>query len=271
MYPKVTQEEKDFARKKIEGIRKEILEGADFSIKAMQYSEDPGSYLEGGSLGTISRGELVPEFEAVAYKLKEGEMSDVVETPFGYHLILVDEKRGDKLKVRHILVIPKVTSADLDNVKNRMDSIVHQLRVDSLSWNNAVNAFSDDEQSKSVGGLMTNPKTGTQFFEAADVEGTIMLYLDKMKAGDYTDPISYSTVDKSGQTKKGYRIILLKSETKPHQASLETDYSKIQAAAKAAKQQKALENWIRLHKSNNYVHIDNSMMGCPQVQKWLSN
>ncbi|HWB62880.1 MAG TPA: peptidylprolyl isomerase [Chitinophagales bacterium] len=269
MFPKVTQEEKDFARKKIEGIRKEILEGADFSVKAIQYSEDPGSYLDGGSLGVIQRGELVPEFEAVAFKLKEGEMSDVVETPFGYHLIIVDEKRGDKLKVRHILIRPKTTQADMNTVKDRMDSIVHELRVDSLNWGDAVKKFSDDEQSKSVGGLMTNQKTGTQFFEKADVEGTLIFTLDKMKVGDYSDPLPYSSIDKTGETKKGYRIIWLKSETKPHKASLETDYAKIQAAAKTEKQQEALENWIKLHRSNNFVHIDSSMYGCPQVQKWI--
>ena len=140
MFPKTSEEEKEFAKKKMEEVRKEIVQGADFSVKAIQYSEDPGSYLEGGSLGVIQRGELVPEFEAVAYKLKEGELSDVVETPFGYHLILVDEKRGDKLKVRHILIKPKTTPADEKAVADRMDSILHQLRADSLRWKDAVSS-----------------------------------------------------------------------------------------------------------------------------------
>jgi peptidyl-prolyl cis-trans isomerase SurA len=133
MLPKVSEQEKEFARKKLEGIRNDIIQGADFSVKAIQYSEDPGSYLDGGNLGMIERGELVPEFEAVAYKLKEGEMSDIVETPFGYHLIIVDEKRGDKLKARHILIKPKVTRMDLAVIRERMDSILHQLQVDSLT------------------------------------------------------------------------------------------------------------------------------------------
>ena len=178
------------------------------------------------------RGELVPEFEAVAYKLKEGEMSDIVETPFGYHLIIVDEKRGDKLKARHILIKPKVTRADLAIVRDRMDSIVHQLRVDSITWREAVNMFSDDEPSKSVGGMMTNTKNGTAYFEKADIDGTLIFSIDRMKVGEYSDVLPHTVQDKTGEQKQGFRIILLKSESKPHPASLDEDYSKIQAAAK---------------------------------------
>jgi peptidyl-prolyl cis-trans isomerase SurA len=271
MVPKVNEMEKEAARKKIEGIRLEIIQGADFSIKAIQYSEDPGSYLDGGNLGMIERGELVPEFEAVAYKLKEGEVSEVVETPFGYHLIIVDEKRGDKLKARHILIKPKITRSDLNLVHDRMDSILHQLRVDSITWREAVNQYSDDEQSKSIGGMMTNPKTGTTFFEKADIDGTLIFSLDRMKVGEYSDVLTHTIQDKTGEQKQGYRIIWLKSETKPHPASLDQDYSKIQAAAKAQKQQEALENWMKLHRSKNYVRIDDSMTACPQMEKWLVN
>ena len=269
MFPKITAEEKEAARKKLEGIRKEIVDGADFSVKAIQYSEDPGSYLDGGSLGTITRGELVPEFEAVAYKLKEGELSDVVETPFGIHLIIVDEKRGDKLKVRHILIKPKISRSDLDAVQQTMDSILHQLRVDSLSWRDAVSKFSDDEQSKSIGGLMTNTKTGTTYFEKEDIDGTLVFSLDRMKVGDYSDVLPTTVQDKTGEQKQGFRIIWLKSESEPHKANLDEDYSKIQAAAKAEKQQKALAEWLKLHKSKNYVRIDDSMKNCPEMQKWL--
>lgn len=271
MYPKVSDQQKEIAKKKIEGIRNEIIQGADFSVKAIQYSEDPGSYLDGGNLGIIERGELVPEFEAVAYRIKEGELSDVVETPFGYHLIIVDEKRGDKLKVRHLLIKPKVTRNDLNSVQETMDSILHQLRVDSLSWREAVNAFSDNEQSKSIGGLMTNTKTGNPYFEKADIDGTLIFSIDRMKVGEYSDVLPAVAQERTGEQKQGYRIIWLKSESKPHQASLDLDYSKIQTAAKAEKQQKALEQWLKLHISKNYVRIDDSMKHCEQMKKWIVN
>jgi peptidyl-prolyl cis-trans isomerase SurA len=269
MFPKVSQSEKKRALKKIQDLRTEILQGADFSVKAIQYSEDPGSYLDGGNLGYINRGELVPEFEAVAYKLKEGELSEPVETPFGYHLIIVDEKRGDKLKARHILIKPKVTSSDLTIVRERMDSIAHQLKVDSLSWRDAVNQFSDDEQSKAIGGLMTNQKTGDSHFEKADIDGTLIFTIDRMKVGEFSDVLPHSAMDRTGETKNGFRIIWLKSETEPHKASLNQDYPKIQAAAKAEKQQKILEEWVKLHRSKNYVRIDDSMKSCPGMEKWV--
>lgn len=269
MMPKVSQREKDAARKKLEGIRNDIAQGADFSVKAIQYSEDPGSYLDGGNLGVIERGELVPEFEAVAYKLKEGELSDIVETPFGYHIMIVDEKRGDKLKLRHILIKPKITRSDLALVRDRMDSILHQLRVDSLTWRDAVRQYSEDEQSKSIGGMMTNTKTGTTYFEKADIDGTLIFTIDRMKVGEFSDVLPYSLPDRGNQAKEGFRIIWLKTETKPHAASLDQDYTKIQAAAKSEKQQRVLDEWMRLHRSKNFIRIDDTMKGCPQVAKWV--
>jgi peptidyl-prolyl cis-trans isomerase SurA len=267
--PKVSHTEKEFARKKLEDIRKEIIQGADFSVKAIQYSEDPGSYLDGGNLGLIERGEMVPEFEAVVFRIKEGEVSDVFETPFGFHIAIVDEKRGDKLKVRHILIKPKVTRNDLNATRDLADSILHQLRADSLSWRDAVRKFSDDETSKSIGGMMTNSKTGNTYFEKADIDGTLIFSIDRMKVDDYSDVLAYTMQDKTGEQKQGYRIIWLKSESKPHKASLEQDYSKIQAAAKAEKQQKALEHWLKLHRGKNFVRIDDSMKSCKQMEKWL--
>lgn len=268
MFPTVSDAEKKRARKKLEEIRKEIIEGSDFSVKAITNSEDPGSYLDGGSLGTISRGELVPEFEAVAFKLKEGELSDIVESPFGYHLIIVDEKRGDKLKVRHILIKPKILNSDLVIVKKSMDSIMHELRVDSLSWKDAVRQYSMEEQSKSIGGMMTNTKTGTTYFEKADIDGTLIFTIDRMKVGEYSDVLPFSSVERTGEPKQGYRIIWLKTETKPHKASLEQDYPKIQAAAKAEKQHQMLDNWVNLHLDRNFVRIEKDSYDCAEIERW---
>ena len=201
MYPKVTEEEKEIARQKIEKIRKDILGGADFSLQAILYSEDPGSASDGGNLGIIERGELVPEFEAVAYKLDEHKMSEIVETPFGYHLIMVDEKRGNKLKLRHILIKPKTSYTDLIAVKGKIDSVQHELSVDSMSFREAVSGYSDDEQSKLNGGLITNPKTQSTYFEKADVDGTLIFTLDRMKVGTYSEVLPYSFTDKTGEKK----------------------------------------------------------------------
>jgi len=268
MFPKVTDEEKEVARKKLEKIRKDIEGGADFSLQAILYSEDPGSASDGGNLGIIERGELVPEFEAVAYKLDEHKMSDIVETPFGFHLIMVDEKRGNKLKLRHILIKPKTSYSDLVAVKTKIDSIQHELSVDSMSFREAVAGYSDDEASKLNGGLITNPKTQSTYFEKADVDGTLIFTLDRMKVGTFSEVLPYSFTDKTGERKEGYRIIYLKSESKPHKASLDTDYSKIQSAAKQKKQLDELNKWISLNKGHIYIKIDDSYKNCGPLKRW---
>ncbi len=268
MYPKVTDEEKEVARKKLEKIKKDIEGGADFSLQAILYSEDPGSASDGGNLGVIERGELVPEFEAVAYKLDEHKMSDLVETPFGFHLIMVDEKRGNKLKLRHILIKPKTSYADLVAVKNKIDSIQHELSVDSMTFREAVVQYSDDEATKNNGGLLTNPKTQSPYFEKGDVDGTLIFTLDRMKVGTYSEVLPYSFTDKTGEKKDGYRVIYLKSESKPHKANLDTDYSKIQSAAKQKKQQEELNKWIMLNKGHVYIKIDDAFKNCEMMKKW---
>jgi peptidyl-prolyl cis-trans isomerase SurA len=269
MLPKVNEVQKEYTRQKLRKIRDDIQAGSDFSLQAILYSEDPGSAGDGGNLGVINRGELVPEFEAVAFRLNPGEVSDLVETPFGFHLIRVEEKRGEKIKVSHILLRPKTVSSDLTSVKSLMDSILHQLRVDSISFRDAVKQFSEEGPSKSNGGMMTNPVNGTNLFEKADIDGTLIFTLDQMKPGEFSEVLPYSAQDKSGELKQGYRIVYLKSETSPHRASLEEDYPKIQIAAKQAKQQNILEKWVKLHRDKTYIRLDDSVRSCPQVTKWI--
>lgn len=271
MLPKVSDEQKEIAMKKIKKIQKEIKEGGDFSLQAILYSEDPGSASDGGNLGIIDRGELVPDFEAAAYKLNEKQMSDVVETPFGYHLIMLDEKRGNKLKLRHILIKPKTNGADMARIHEKMDTLQSQLVKGDISLREAVKEFSDDEASKSMGGTMLNPKTGTPYFEKSEVDGTLIFTLDRMKVGEYSEVLPYTTMDKTGEQKQGYRIIYLKSESKPHKASLEEDYSKIQSAAKQKKQQDELAKWIALNKDHVYIRIDDEYKNCKLLQKWMKD
>jgi peptidyl-prolyl cis-trans isomerase SurA len=271
MYPKISDEAKQAAKQKLEGIKKEIENGMDFSLQAILYSDDPGSASDGGNLGMIERGELVPDFEAAAYRLNEGEISQVVETPFGFHLIKLDEKRGDRIKARHILIRAKLTNNDVLMVKERMDS-VHKLLVDKqISFREAVNSFSDDENSKSSGGMMTNPKNGTTSFEKADIEGGLIFTIDQLKVGEISEVLSITTPDRTGETKSGYRFIMLESETPAHRASLETDYAKIQAAAKNEKQSKELTKWIDLHKDNTFIKIDPEFNSCDNIKKWSND
>jgi peptidyl-prolyl cis-trans isomerase SurA len=270
MYPKVTDEEKLVAKRKIEKIKKDIEGGADFSLQAILYSEDPGSAADGGALPVSERGDLVPEFEAAAYKLDEKKMSDIVETPFGFHLIMLDEKRGNKVKVRHILIKPKTTYADIDRVKGKMDTVLIKLQSKALSFREAVSQYSDDEPSKALGGLMTNPKNGSTLLDKSEIEGSLIFTLDHMQVGDYSEVLPHNVPTKTGEEKRGYRILYLKSESKPHKASLETDYSKIHAAAKQKKQMDELSKWIGLNKGHFYFKMDPDYHSLTILKKWFT-
>jgi peptidyl-prolyl cis-trans isomerase SurA len=271
MFPKINEEQKRKSREKLMKIKKDIEDGADFSLQAILYSDDPGSSSDGGNLGYIERGELVPDFEAAAYKLNEGQISEIVETPFGFHVIKSDEKRGDRLKLRHILIKPKLMNSDVVLVQERMDSVLNLLRTKELSLREAVNKFSEDETSKSTGGLMTNPQTGSPYFEKADIEGSLIFTIDQMKVGDFSDVLTFNQVERSGENKTGFRIIYLKSETPAHRASLDKDFPKIQSAAKIEKQQIAMDEWIKLNKGNTFIKVEKEFENCPELDNWKNN
>lgn len=266
LLPKIGKEQKREARLRLEEIRKEIEKGADFTTQAVLYSDDPGSSSAGGDLGIINRGELVPEFEAVAFNLPENKVSEIVETQYGYHIIEVLEKRGEKIKVRHILVTPKVTGKELEFVRHKADSIHTLIKSKKISFDKAVSEFSEDAVSKQNGGIMQNPATGSQYFEASELDGQVAFVLEKLKAGEISDVTSYTAAD----GKRGYRILKLISESSPHRASLEKDYTKIKNAAQQAKQAEAMQKWILENKKDIFIKIDPSYTNCEAMQKWIT-
>ena len=165
--PPVNNAERARAIAKAEQILLELADGADFAALARKYSDDLGSARQGGDLGWTPRGTLVPEFEAVAYTLDTGEVSQIVETDFGFHIIkLIEPRRGNAIHARHILIKPHITEGDLDKARERLMEIRGYILSDSLSFVDAVKEYSDeDAQSYTNGGRMVNPKTGNTFFE----------------------------------------------------------------------------------------------------------
>lgn len=163
--PEVNQEEKAKALTKIRDLKKQLDEGADFATLARRYSED-GSARDGGYLGTTSRRSLVPEFEAVAYQLEAGEISDVVETEFGFHLIQLIQRKGLMIETRHILIRPQITEADRQLVKNKLEDIKKMVMSDSITFAQAVTKYGDKRVlSHSNNGRMVNPKTNNTFLK----------------------------------------------------------------------------------------------------------
>lgn len=264
MFPKKSNIQKELAKEKISSIRKRIVDGEEFETLALLYSEDPGSASKGGELGFMKRGQLVSEFEAVAFDLEEGEVSSVVETVYGYHVIQLIERLGQKVNVRHILVKVPTTSFELKKAKKDLDSIAVLIRNDSISFEEAVSKFSDDEQTKYNGGNLLNNRTGNYKFESTEIDPTIYFAIENMQVGDVSDPISYITQD----GKQGYRIVKLKSQTKPHRANLDQDYQKIQEMALLEKQKKIMDQWIKNKIKKYYISIEESESDCDNLAIW---
>ncbi|MDD4085696.1 MAG: peptidylprolyl isomerase [Bacteroidales bacterium] len=261
--PPISIDEKLKVKERLFDLRKRILEGERFSTLAVLYSEDPGSARKGGELGFYGRGELYPEFEAVAFTLKDGEISEIVETEAGFHIIQMIERRGEYVNVRHILLMAKVSPVALEKAKNELDSIAIQIRSGELSFEDAVEKYSDDE-AKGKSGLLLNPYTGSTLFEADDLDQQVSFVIDKLQLGELSDPVPMITEE----GKDAYRLLMLKRKTTPHKANLRDDYNRIQVWALQKKKQEAVDNWIREKSNSAYVRINENFTDCDFDYNW---
>lgn len=265
IYPEVNRQEKLKAYDKIQQVLERIEEGEDFGELASTYSDDYGSARDGGNLGWNSRGTFVPEFEAAAYKLEKGGISDIIETQFGYHIIQLIERRGNSINSRHILVKPELTDADIEKSMRLLDSVRLLVMHDSISFQQAVKRWSDDrEQSYSNGGRMVNPKSGDTFFEMADVDSDIFFAIDTIEVDEITQPIRFRA--RTGEPV--LRIVQLQSRSIPHKASLKEDYSKIQMAAKDSEKNQAFSDWIESKIRRTFIEVEEPYKSCANLQSW---
>lgn len=263
--PVINPEEKQKATEKLETIRQRILNGeATFEEMAQKFSDD-GSARGGGDLGWTRRGKFVPEFEAAAYKLEKDEISPVIESQFGFHIIQMLERRGNSIRVRHILIKPEITDSDLKLAKAHLDSIRHLIQIDSLPFSQAVKIHSNKEvQSYNNDGRMVNPVTGNTFFEIGDLDPDIYFAIDTLELNELSAPFEFR--DQTGEI--FFRIAQLQSRTSPHKANLALDYSKIQKAAIQAKQNESIAEWVREKIEATFILIDPLYDNCPSLAIW---
>ncbi|GAB4280818.1 MAG: peptidylprolyl isomerase [Marinilabiliales bacterium] len=266
--PKVSEEEKEKVKEKLKKFRERILNGEKFSTLAILYSEDPGTARKGGELGFISRTDpYAQEFMSVAFNLKEpGEVSRIVETEFGYHIIQLIERRGELINVRHILLIPKVSPEEKLKAKAKLDSILTLIKKDTLTFDEAAEKFSDDENTKLNGGLVVNPNTSETKFKLDELDFTTKYTIKDMEIGDISEP--FESVDYNGKTV--YKIIRLKNKIDKHKLNLDMDYQLVKNLALSEKKQEAIYDWILKKQQTTYIHIDDSYKNCPfKTGKWV--
>ncbi|MBK9488150.1 MAG: peptidylprolyl isomerase [Haliscomenobacter sp.] len=262
----INKEQKRVTMEKLEDIRKRIVEGKeDFAELAKKYSDD-GSARGGGDLGWAKRGKYVTEFEAAAYKLEEMEVSPVIETQFGFHVLQMLGRRGNSIHVRHILIRPEITDEDVDLGQRHMDTVRTLLIKDSISFSRAVKKYSDKNvQSFNNDGRMVNPTSGNTFFEVGDLDPDIYFAIDTMKMNGVSKPIEFR--DESGDY--FFRLVKLMSRTVPHKANLAQDYAKIQKAAIESKRNEIVNKWVEERIQKTFMLIDRQYEGCPNLAPWM--
>ncbi len=265
--PKVSAEAKQLAREQLESYRKRVLNGESMSVLAALYSEDPGSAKNGGKYENVARGMMVPEFESVAFKLKPGEVSEVFETPYGYHFIQLIARKGELVDLRHILIIPKIQNIDIFKAKQKADSIYNAIVSGNITFEKAAQLFSDDKDTKQNNGTMINPATASVKWEIEDIarlDQNLVVIFEKLSVGEITKPIQYTTPD----NKPAFRIIKLNNTTPPHRANIKDDYQKLSQLAQLDKQKKIIKKWIAQKTTSTYIRIDNSLYNCTFSPYW---
>ena len=257
-YSKISRAKKLETKQKLEDLKKRVEAGEDFEFLAKAYSQDPGSAKEGGNLGFWGKGAMVPEYEAAALKLEPMGLSEIVESPFGYHLIQLLEKKGNEYSSRHILIKPEAGEEDQAGAFYTLDSLRTALLGDSLRFEDAAKKYSEDKESANNGGFFLDPQTGTTRIATENLDPSIFFTIDSLKPGDYTRPMPY----KSEDGKKGARILYFKSRILPHEANLKQDYQKIQMAALEKKKGEAIKTWFKKTKSEVFISRDKDYADC---------
>lgn len=265
--PPITDEAKKAVREQLETYRKRVINGESMSVIAALYSEDPGSAKNGGRYESVMRGQMVPEFEAVAFRLKAGEVSEIFETTYGYHFMQVVARKGESVDVRHILMSPKISQKEVLRAKEELDSIRDLITTGEIKFADAALKYSTDKDTKQNGGLLINPaasSTKWELDEIGEMDQNLVFMLEKMSVGDVSPVIQYVGSD----SKQAWRIVYLKSRTDPHKANMQDDYIKLLNMATFERQKKSISDWITKKSKSTYIKIDSDYNSCQFKYNW---
>ncbi len=265
--PKPSEEEKRRVIQRLEQIRQDVIEnGSSFSVKAILYSQDPGSKSSGGAYSMTRETPFVKEFKDVAFSLREGEISEPFETDFGYHIILVEKIRGQEVDLRHILIIPEISNEQITAAQTQLDSIRNEIIADRLSFEDAALQFSDETETKYDGGVLRNPQDYSARFELTNMDPTLYNQVARLRDNEISKPIRED--DPRGGAPK-FKIMKIANRYDEHMADFARDYTKIKELALAGKERKLIEKWISEKIEQTYVQINDSRKGCDFTSNWL--
>ncbi|MGQ1890344.1 peptidylprolyl isomerase [Thermophagus sp. OGC60D27] len=266
--PQISQEEIERVKAKLRDFQRQVREGRDFATLAVLYSEDPNSAARGGELGLTPRASLVPEFAQVAFNLRDkNKVSKIVETEFGFHIMQLVERQGDRVNVRHILLKPKPSESAIQEARNIADSLVVLIRKDSISFEEAALRFSTDKDSRANGGFVINPRTQSTKFELREIQPDIAQRLEQMEEMEISEP--FRMKDQRLGTDQ-FTFVRLTKKTPPHTANMVDDYQTIKSLLENKKSEETFINWIRKKQRETYITISEEWRDCQfEFEGWV--
>ena len=268
-YPKASRDLEKYMIDELNNYKKQVENKvATFDQLAKRYSEDPGSKERGGQYEfTIGDKTVDPAFLAAAFRLKDGEISPVVKSKMGFHIILMEHRSGDNIIIRHILRVPPITQDEINAAVTKLDSVRSKIIAGVLNFNEAANRYSEDESQKYTGPFFMN-RDGAPYVTIDQLDKEIVVNLGKMKVGEYSQPVVYTD---ERTAKKGVRIIYLKSRSEPHRMNMLDDYDKIAQFAIEEKKSKVLEKWMKERIPTYYIQVDNDVtQTCTNLRKFVA-
>jgi peptidyl-prolyl cis-trans isomerase SurA len=256
--PKVSDKAEEEAIARLDQLRTRVLNGSSFATMAILYSEDPGSNRNGGEYKGIKRGQFVKEFDAVSYNLEVGEISKPFRTEYGYHIVQLQLKRGEELDLRHILVKPKLEQKDLDAAQDRLDSIRLAVVSGTITFEEAAEQFSEDEETKLNGGIMLNPNTMDLKFNLDQLDRGVFYAIQNLTVNE----ISEAALVRDPQGKEFFRIVQLRGKIEPHRANLDLDLALLKNYVENVRRQEALEGWVSKKKAETALRVNAKYDDC---------
>lgn len=254
---KVSPSQKEETRQRLNELRARIIAGENFGELASKYSDDASAKYNLGEMGYVSRGAMVPSYEAMAFKLRKGEISEPFESPYGFHIMQLIDRRGNEYNSRHILLFTNPSAEDIARTRTFLDSLKQEIEKGTIKFEAAAREYSDDPITKGRGGFFTDADGGTKI-SIRDLDPVVYFTVDSMKVGEIWKPIAYRTED----GKEASRIIYFKTKMPPHAANLKDDWNRIQAAALAEKKDKALDKWFLKARQDVFINVDPEYKGC---------
>ena len=264
--PKIDASQKKAIKEKLEKIRSRIINNEiSFSVAAEFYSCDPGTQSSGGNFGWVNRGDFVPQFDAVAFNVPLNTVSEIFESSYGFHIALIEKRRGEQYYGSHILLCKQVSENQLAKVKSKLETVRSEILSNSVSWEESVIKHSTDDNTKGSMGVIFNESTGSMYWDMQEIDKQVFLGIKNLGVGEISQPIYMES--SSGDF--AYRLLKLIDQTEPHKANIQDDYQMIQGYALSSKKYDEIALWVNERVNSTFIKINDDFNKCKFNYNWI--